>query len=74
MTWKNTDPRHDVPKYATIVILRPSLSGRLESGMANVETDHGYYIHTSFENHPSVSENDKWDPIWYWTFAPEKLT
>jgi len=72
MTWKNTDPRDDVYKYAIIVILRPSLSGPFESGMGRVETDHGYYIQTSFENHSSVHEDEKWDPIWWWSLAPER--
>ena len=71
MTWKNTDPRFDVSKRATIVIVRPSLNGYPEAGVGEVETDHGYYIHTSFENRPGISENDNWDPIWYWTFVPE---
>lgn len=71
MEWKNSDPRLDVSKHATIVILRPSLTGVCEAGMGNVETKHVYCVFTSFENHSLVGENDDWDELWYWIFAPD---
>jgi len=70
--WKNTDPRHEVYKYKQLVILRPNLKGRWESGMGSAETKHTYSLLTSFEDYRSFSVDDKWNPDWLWTFAPEK--
>ena len=70
--WKNTDPRHDIGKYGAIIILRPRGSGCFEAGCGFVDTKNGWSIRTDFENHPVVSAHDKWDPIWFWTFAPER--
>ena len=73
MTWKNTDPRKDINKRANIVILRPDLNGRLEdASAAQVETKNAYCIFTNYEGHSLVNEDEKWDPIWWWTFAPER--
>jgi hypothetical protein len=76
--WKNTDPRHDLDgmKHAEIVILRPHLQGNSlrEAGMGYVEMKHGWYVHTSFAEHPSVHEDDQWDQDWLWTLAPTRKT
>ena len=71
MDWKSGDPRSELVglKHAAIVILRPHRDGgkRWEAGTAHVEMKHGWYIHTSFDDHSSI---EKWDPDWLWTRAP----
>jgi hypothetical protein len=71
--WKNTDPRDEIYKRATIVIVRPNLNGAPETGIGFVETKNGYSILTSFENHGLVDEGEKWDEAWWWILAPEKI-
>lgn len=39
--------------------------------MGYVETKNGYSVLTSFEDHPVIGENDKWDELWLWIRAPE---
>ena len=74
--WRNTDPRVDFidMKRVDIVIIRPDQkgNGRWESGMGYAEMKHGYSVLTSFENHPFVNENEKWDSAWFWIVAPKK--
>jgi len=70
--WKNTDPRDEIYKRATIVIVRPSLNGAPETGIGHVETKNGYSVLTDFEIHSMVSEDEKWDEAWWWIRAPEK--
>lgn len=67
MNWHNSDPRHVWCDRYTIVIVRPSLSGGLEAGVGDVETQHGYSVLTSFDDHKLVAEGDTWDPSWRWT-------
>ena len=69
--WQTEDPREVIKgARARIVIARPSLCGRLWSyGSGDVETKHGWFIHTNFEDHPSI---DSWDPDWYWALAPKE--
>jgi hypothetical protein len=74
MEWKNSDPRIDINKRAEIVILRPSLTGKLEAGTGSVETKHVYCVFTSFENHSLVSEDEEWDEAWLWIRMPDKET
>lgn len=70
--WKTTDPRDSVNKRASIVILRPNPAGRgLDAGMGYVDTKEGWYVGTTFEEHSSVHEGDKWPEGWLWTWAPE---
>jgi len=71
--WKNTDPRIAIYKRADIIIVRPKTPGfdRPQATMATVETGHGYYIHTDFEEpYDRVGEGDDWATDWLWTFAP----
>lgn len=73
--WLNTDPRISINKRADIIILRPAcpgpgeyfVGGKYMAGTGQVETKHGWYIHTSFADHHGV---DDWDPTWLWTWAP----
>jgi hypothetical protein len=71
-SWKTTDPRMSVNKRARIVILRPSSAGHgiQDAGTGHVDTKDGWYVHTSFEEHSSVHEGDKWPEGWFWTWAP----
>jgi hypothetical protein len=64
--WKNTDPRCYIDKCANIVILRPID----KAGFGFVDTDEGWYISTSFEDHELISVSDDWDESWFWIFAP----
>jgi len=73
--WRDSDPRHDINKRATIVIVRPRAPGieRRESSVAFVDTKHGYYIHTEFEDpYDRVSADDDWPEGWQWTWAPKE--
>ena len=74
--WKKTDPRHSINKRDNIVILRPSIlgNGLMEASCAQVETKNEYCIFTSFDNHKVITENEKWDQDWMWTWAPRKET
>jgi hypothetical protein len=71
--WQNTDPRDSVNKRARIIIVRPSTQGNHgeELGQGWVDTKDGWYIHTTFADHKSISADDKWDPIWRWIFWPD---
>lgn len=73
MEWHSTDPRYDISKRATIVILRPGLTGAWESGIGYVETDHGYYVQMSFSGGTILTEHDLWPEGWIWIEAPERL-
>jgi hypothetical protein len=68
--WKNSDPRIDINRHAAIIILRPCVGG-YTAGTGQVETKHGWYIHTSFDDHRGI---DDWDPTWLWTWAPRTRT
>jgi hypothetical protein len=73
VVWRRSDPRHDINKRATIVILRPALSGLgWTAGIGYVETHQGYSVSTSFEDHGLIGEGDAWDDSWAWAFAPER--
>ncbi len=66
LEWKSSDPRLDVSKQADIVILRPLFG----AGCAQVQTKHGWYIHTDFEDHKTIGADDEWDQDWRWILAP----
>ena len=70
--WRNDDPRDTLYKRAHIVILRPNTQGQhgSEVGEGWVETKEGYHVQTTFKDHPSISADDKWDPIWWWVRGP----
>lgn len=73
-TWKNTDPRLDINKRATIVVVHPTAEGRVAT-LARVETKHSWSIFmsnpvTSRDNIEFVGPNDEWDDSWRWAFAP----
>ena len=71
LKWQNTDPRDSINKRARIIIVRPNTQGAGEElGQGWVDTKEGWYIHTTFEGHSSISADDKWDPIWRWIFWP----
>jgi hypothetical protein len=67
--WSNEDPREALigRNRALIVVVRPSVRGGLDAGTCTIEMKHGWFIHTSFEDHPDV---DVWDPAWLWIPAP----
>ena len=70
MTWKSTDPRFDINKRATIVIVRPGGSGRISS-LARVETKNGWSVFTDFmEGRSFIGPDDDWDEDWLWCYAP----
>jgi hypothetical protein len=73
--WRNSDPRHDFIdlKRVSIVILRPAASGKSswEAGIDQAEMKHGWNVITSFDTHPYVGEDEKWDTAWWWVRAPE---
>jgi len=72
MTWKNTDPRLDIHKRADIVIIRLRHYSQ-QACVAQVETKHGWYIHTGFEEpYHRVGSGDDWNPDWQWAFAPSR--
>jgi hypothetical protein len=67
--WRSSDPRNDLVdrKRASIVILRPSLTGHHDAGTGHCEMKHGWHI--SFTGEPGrILEN--WDPAWLWVLAP----
>lgn len=70
--WMNYDPRNTVSQcnrsWAKIVILRPNDL----VGIADVYVEYGWSIRTSFVDYPNITMNDKWDPLWRWTFTPWK--
>lgn len=68
--WKATDPRIDINKRASIVILRPTLIGGWVAGTAFVDTKEGYSIRTSFEDHRVIGADENWDLDWRWAFQP----
>jgi hypothetical protein len=73
--WRSEDPRHVINKYGAIVIVRPRAPGieRRESSVAFVDTKHGYYIHTEFEEpYNSISVDDDWPEGWQWAWAPKE--
>lgn len=69
--WRNTDPRLSINKWDTIVIQRPSPEGRNQYlvGTARVETKHGWYIDTTFQDHPYIDADTEWNPDWRWIFS-----
>jgi hypothetical protein len=72
--WKNTDPRHEIYKRATIIVVYPSPAGhgRRLAAVARVETHHGYSVFAEdWENHSHIDVDAEWDPAWWWTRAPE---
>jgi hypothetical protein len=71
--WQNTDPRDSINELAQIIIVRPNTQSNHgeELGQGFVDTKEGWYIHTTFEDHPSIHADDKWDPIWRWIFWPD---
>lgn len=70
--WKKTDPRHEDFDRATIIIVRPRAYYPDEVCMANVETKHAYYIHTTFAKpYHRIGEGDDWPEDWQWIYAPE---
>jgi hypothetical protein len=69
MEWKNTDPRYDINKRATIVILRKTIDGNTAS-IAFVETKEEWSIYSHRDN-IDLDVDDNWDPNWYWSFFPE---
>lgn len=74
--WRDTDPRHDINKRATIVIVRPRAPGieRRESSVAYVDTKEGWWIGTEFEEpYKHISVDDDWPEGWMWTWAPREL-
>ena len=69
--WRNTDPRDLINKRARIVILRLDGSGWYQAGMGDVDTKEVYNIFTTFEDYRSIDADMKWDPIWWWAWAPD---
>ena len=67
LRWSNEDPRISIYKSAKIVIVRP---GGFGTSLADVETKHGYWILTSYEDHPVIDAAEEWDQDWVWIFAP----
>ena len=67
--WRNTDPRHEINKRATIVIIRP-IGNHLYGGTAYVDTKEGWSICTDIPNHEHIGVDDEWDTTWFWTWAP----
>lgn len=72
-TWRNTDPRELINKRARILILRPSEFGgkRYRVGLADVDTKEVYNIFTDFDDYRSINADMKWDPLWWWAWAPD---
>ena len=68
--WRNTDPRHDIYRWTTIIILRPTLKGHYQVGMGDAETKHGYSLCTDFDDYPYFDADNKWDSSWWWTTMP----
>jgi hypothetical protein len=69
--WSYEDPRVEINKRGSIVILRPSLTGYWIAGTGEVETHQGYSIITSFEDYPVIGFSASWDSAWAWIFAPK---
>lgn len=73
MTWKNTDPRHEVTKSANIAVYIPGAS-LLTQG--HVECKHGYYVlldHLPPRGHiegQTVESTDTWPESWWWIQLP----
>lgn len=69
--WSNEDPRNVLAgrNYARIVIIRPMGHGEWQSCVANVHMKHGWDIFHSFPD--TLPYVDTWDPLWWWTLAPE---
>jgi hypothetical protein len=65
MEWSNKDPR-EVESSCGIVILRPSLNGGKISGTGFVDSHHGYYVQTSFEDYRIINVDEIWNPLWFW--------
>lgn len=65
--WKNTDPRFDINKRASIIIIKPGINGR-EIGFAHVDTKEMWCIFTSFINYKLIDVDNNWDNSWVWTW------
>jgi hypothetical protein len=70
--WQNTDPRRERSIYKTFDVIicrsKSKLIGGWEIGLGDVETKHGYSVHTPFEDFPGLYEDDNriWNRDWFW--------
>ncbi len=71
MEWKNTDPRYDINKRATIVILRKTIDGD-SACIAFVDTKEEWSIYSHKDN-LYLGVDDNWDPNWYWVWFPNVI-
>jgi len=67
--WKNTDPRFEIGKRATILIIKPGMQGK-EICFAYVDTKADWLILTDFSDYRVIGVNDNWCEDWIWDFAP----
>jgi hypothetical protein len=59
-----------INKRADIIIYRSDI---IATSFAQVDTKEVYDIFTAFEGYGCMDADAKWDPCWYWTFAPNSL-
>lgn len=69
--WHNTDPRHEIYKRATIVILIPITDKKKSAFMGEVETKNEWCVFTDYPERQLISADDQWPEHWLWIYSPD---
>ena len=70
--WSSEDPRLLEQRLEIVILRRVAPAGEESLACyANVEADHGYYIHTGFyKPYDRIGEGDDWPSGWQWVRTP----